>query len=125
MDLPSDYRVLIDRAEKMISSGEGKTAIKKVLRWSTVRKKLTTQEAREVEETIDRLLEARKEAVEGAVSRKDQRLRERRLRKMEELRADGCTVAQIRGRMNVRGCKKAWPRSEQDWFERQMENHAE
>jgi len=119
-DLPTDYQVLIDRAAQLIAAGEGKSSIKKVLRWATVRKKLTTEEAREVEETVDRLLEERRNEGNGTVSKKHLKLRARRLEKIEQLRAEGYTTAQIRGRMNVRGSKKAWPKSEQEWFEQQV-----
>jgi hypothetical protein len=77
-----------------------------------------------VEEAVDRLLETRRNEGDGTVSKKHLKLRARRLRKIEQLRAEGYTPAQIRGRMNVRSGKKAWPKSEQEWFDQQMGDNA-
>jgi len=41
------------------------------------------------------------------------------------MKADECSFAQIRGRMNVRGGNKAWPKSEQECFEKQIGNNPE
>lgn len=119
-DLPINYQVLVDRAEKLIAKGTGKTKIKKELRWQTVRKKLTTEEAREVEESIDQLIAVRNSDKEASVSEKSQKLRDKRLRKMLELKDQGHTVAQIRARMKVQSGKYPWPISEQQWFDSQM-----
>lgn len=121
-NLPTDYRVLIDRAEQLISSGEGRTGIKKALRWQTVRKKLAPTQVREVEEAIDRLLEDRKTDTDKSISNKNLKLRSRRLHKLNQLISEGFTDGQIRSRMNVRSGKAPWSKSEQEWFEKQIKS---
>jgi hypothetical protein len=91
-DVPRSYKVLIERAEKLISESCGKTEIKKALRWATVRKKLLPEQAREVEEAIDRRLETRVQDSDRRLTPKDLKRRERRLEKINALRAKGKTV---------------------------------
>jgi hypothetical protein len=114
--LPTDYLVLIERAEAHAADGKGKTAIKEALRWQTVRKKLTKEEAEAVEQGIDRALQACRDDSERMVTDKVAKRREQRHRRIQELRARGLTDGQIRSRMNVYS-GKPWPKSEQKWFE--------
>jgi hypothetical protein len=116
-DLPKDYEVLKERAEKLINAGEGRTGIKKALRWQTVRKKLSTAQVRDVEETIDRLLEERKDDPERVLSGKDHKRRERRQQRIKTLKAQGLTKAQIRSRMKVTSGKSPWSKIDQEWFD--------
>jgi hypothetical protein len=115
-DLPTDYLVLIERAEALAAEGKGKTAIKEALRWQTVRRRLTEEEAEAVEQGIERALQAYKDDSERKVTDKVAKRREQRHRRIQELRARGLTDGQIRSRMNVYS-GKPWPKSEQKWFE--------
>jgi hypothetical protein len=100
-ELPTDYTALIDRASDLINQGHKRTDIKKALKWATTRKKLSTDEALEVEAAIDQLLEQYKHDSNRDLTSKEQRKREKRLQRIHQLRATGKTDGQIRSSMNV------------------------
>ena len=101
----------------MVEEGKKKTDIKKALKWPTTRKKLAEQEAREVEQAIDQMLERHRASPDRQLAGKDMARRERHLKKIRQLREEGKTVGQIRSRMHVYSGNAAWPASEQQWFE--------
>lgn len=117
-DLPRSYKVLIDRAQKMIKEdGAGKTEIKKAFRWATLRKKLLPEQVQEIEQSIDQMLEDRRQDTAFQPTEKDIKRRERRLKKINALQSQGKTIGQIRSRMGVYSGKNPWVRREQQWFE--------
>lgn len=116
-DRPKDYKFLIARAEDLISQGHKKTDIKKALKWATTRKKLSTNEALEVEAAIDQLLEQHKHDPKRDLTAKELQRREKRLQRIHQLRAAGKTDGQIRSAMNVYSGHNPWPEREQSWFE--------
>ena len=116
-ELPTDYTALIDRASDLINQGHKRTDIKKVLKWATTRKKLSTDEALKVEAAIDQLLEQHKHDSNRDLTSKEQRKREKRLQRIHQLRAAGKTDGQIRSSMNVYSGHNPWPEREQRWFE--------
>ncbi len=125
-DLPRNIGDLIGRAEKLITQGEDKKSIKDILRWKTVRKKLTQAEVSEVENAIDELLDNRDPSVRAERLKTDEKVaktQERREKKIRELHIEGKTAPQIHSRMRISG----WAESEQRWFEsviRQLEGEA-
>jgi hypothetical protein len=121
-NLPRSYKVLIDRAQMMIKDGAGKTEIKKAFRWATVKKRLPLEQAREIEKSIDQMLEERRQDTEFQPTEKDIKRRERRLKKINALRSQGKTIGQIRSRMGVYSGKNPWITREQQWFEEAI-NH--
>ena len=116
-ELPTDYTSLIDRAKDLINQGLKRTDIKKALKWATTRKKLATDEAHKVEAAIDQLLEQHKHDSNRDLTSKELRKREKRQKRIDQLRAAGKTDGQIRSAMNVYSGHSPWPEREQQWFE--------
>lgn len=123
VDIPRDYKILIERAIQLIESGANKNDIKLKLRWATIRKSLDSDQILEVEQAIDQILENHRKTG-GAINDKVERQRDKRLKTLQRLKAQGKSDAVIRRDMKVFDAKRPWAKSEQDWFESVLKSKA-